>query len=90
MLITLKHKETYFGLYTKKYHVHWFSSFKHLELRISIKIPVTIQIVYINMTAISPNLISWNMLLLSWSLHGSKHTVIMYVKMMDKKFLHTG
>ena len=32
------------------------SSFKHLKLAINIKIPVTIlQIVYINMTAISPN-----------------------------------
>ena len=39
-----------------KYHVHWLSSFKH---PISIKIPVTMwQIVYIYMTAISPNLIS--------------------------------
>ena len=25
-----------------KYHVHWFSSFKHLKLPISIKIPLTI------------------------------------------------
>ena len=25
-----------------KYHVHWLSSFKHLNLPISIKIPVTI------------------------------------------------
>ena len=42
-----------------KYHVHWLSSFKHLNLPISIKIPVTIwQIVYIYMTAVSPNLIS--------------------------------
>ena len=42
-----------------KYHIHWFSSFKHLKLSISIKIPVSIwQIVYIYMTAISPNLIS--------------------------------
>ena len=44
-----------------KYHFHWFSSFKHLKLPISIKIPVTIwQIVNIYMTymaAISPNLI---------------------------------
>ena len=38
-----------------KYHVNWLSSFKHLKLPISIKIPVTIpQIVYIYMTAISP------------------------------------
>ena len=42
-----------------KYQVHWPSSFKHLKLPISIKIPVAIrQIVYINMTAIPPNLIS--------------------------------
>ena len=41
-----------------KYHVHWLSSFKHLKLPVSIKVPVTIwQIVYIYMTAISPNLI---------------------------------
>ena len=41
-----------------KCHVHWLSSFKHLKLSISIKIPVTIwQIVYIFMTAIPPNLI---------------------------------
>ena len=47
-----------------KYHVHWLSSFKHLKLPISIKIPETIwQIVYIYMTAISPNMISWTMLL---------------------------
>ena len=39
-----------------KYPVHWLSSFKHLKLPISIKIPVTIsQIVYIYMTAISMN-----------------------------------
>ena len=38
-----------------KYLVHWLSSFKHLDLPISIKIPVTIwQIVYFYMTAISP------------------------------------
>ena len=42
-----------------KYRVHWLSAFKHLKLPISIKIPVTIwQIIYIYMTAISPNLIS--------------------------------
>ena len=42
-----------------KYHVQWFSSFKHLKLPISFKIPVTVwQIVYIYMTALSPNLIS--------------------------------
>ena len=35
-----------------KYHVYWLSSFKHLKLPISIKIPVTIwQVVYIYMTA---------------------------------------
>ena len=55
-----------------KYHVHWLSSFKHLKLPISIKIPVTIwQILNIYMTAISPNLISSTMLFLSWLLHGS-------------------
>ena len=42
-----------------KYHDHLLSSFKHLKLPIIIKIPVTKwQIVYICMTAISPNLIS--------------------------------
>ena len=56
-----------------KDHVRWLSSFKHLKLPISIKIPVTIwQIVYIYMTAISLNLISWTMLLLTWQLHGCK------------------
>ena len=49
-----------------------FPLLKHLKLPISIKIPVTIwQIVYIYMTAISANLISRTMLLLSWQLHGS-------------------
>ena len=44
-----------------------FAYFKHLKMPISTKIPVTIwQIVYIYMTAISPNLISYTMLLLSW------------------------
>ena len=32
-------KETYFEIYIKKYHVHWLSSYKHLKLPISIKIP---------------------------------------------------
>ena len=42
-----------------KYHVNWLSSFKHLQLPISTKTPVIIwQIVYIYMTAMSPNLIS--------------------------------
>ena len=42
-----------------RYHVHWLSSGKHLKLTISIEIPVTIlQIVYIYMTALSPNLIT--------------------------------
>ena len=51
-------KETFFKIYTK-YHVHWFSSFKHLKLPTGIKIPITIwQIVYFRMTAISPNMIS--------------------------------
>ena len=45
-------KEPYFD----KYHVHWLSSYKHPKLPISIKLPVTLlQIVYICMTAISPN-----------------------------------
>ena len=35
-------KETYFEINTKQEHVHWLSSFKHLKLPISIKIPVTI------------------------------------------------
>ena len=48
-------KETYFEIYTKQV----LSSFKHLKMPISIKIPVTIsQIVSIYITAISPNLIS--------------------------------
>ena len=33
----------------------------------------TSNICYCNMTAISPNLISWTMFLLSWYLHGSKY-----------------
>ena len=40
-----------------KYHVHWLSSFKHLKLAISIKIPVTI--VYVYMTAISPTIVNY-------------------------------
>ena len=49
-------KETYLKYTLNKYHVHWLSSFKHLKLSISIKIPVPLwQIVYIYMTAISPN-----------------------------------
>ena len=53
-------KETYFEIYPKTSIMSiGFASFKHLKLPISIKIPVTIwQIVYIDMTAISPNLIS--------------------------------
>ena len=52
-------KETYFEIYTKQVSCPLASSFKHLKLPISLKIPVTIwQIVYIYMTAISPNLIS--------------------------------
>ena len=48
-------KVTYFEIYTK----HWLSFFRHLNLPISIKIPVTLwKIVYIYMTTISPNLIS--------------------------------
>ena len=57
MLLKLRKPILKFTL--NKYHVHWLSSFKHLNLPISIKILVTIwQIVYIYMTAISPNLIS--------------------------------
>ena len=42
------------------------ASLKHPKLRISIKIPVTLlQIVYICMTAISPNLSSWTTSLLT-------------------------
>ena len=44
-----------------------FASFKHLELTISIKIPVTIlQIVYICVTATSPNLSSLTTYMLTW------------------------
>ena len=52
-------KETYFEIYTKQVSCALsISSFNHLKLPISIKIPVIIwQIVYIYMTAISPNLI---------------------------------
>ena len=35
-------KEAYFEIYTKHVHAHWFSSFKHLKLPVSIKIHVTI------------------------------------------------
>ena len=53
-------KETIFKLIHKHSIMYIaFASFKHLKLPISIIIPVTIpQIVYICMTAISPNLIS--------------------------------
>ena len=52
-------KETYFEIYIKQVSCALTSSFKHLKRPISIKIPVTIwQIVYIYMTALSPNLIS--------------------------------
>ena len=53
-------KETYFETYTKQKSCPLAILFKHLNLPISIKIPVTIwQIVYIYMTAIrSPNSIS--------------------------------
>ena len=51
----LKLRKPFLKYTLNKYHVHWLSSFKHLKLPISIKIPVTIwQIGYINMTAISP------------------------------------
>ena len=46
------------------------TSFKHLKLPVSIKIPFTLlQIVYTCMTAISLNLISWTTSLLTWYLH---------------------
>ena len=49
MLLKLKKPILKYTL--KKYHVHWLSTFKHLKLSISIKIPVTRkytwQIVYI-------------------------------------------
>ena len=65
MLLKLKKPILKYTL--NKYHVHWLSSFKHLKLPIGIKIPVTIlQSVYDYMTAISPNLISRTMLLLTW------------------------
>ena len=45
-------KETFFKIYTKQVSCPLASYFKHLNLPISIKIPVTIwQIVYIYMTA---------------------------------------
>ena len=44
-----------------------FSSIKHLELPVSIKIHVTLpQLVYICMTDIYPNSISWTTFLLTW------------------------
>ena len=63
-----------------KYNVHWLSSFKHLKLPISIKIPVTIwQMVYIYLTAISTNLISLTMFLLAGSLTRLK-IMILYIE----------
>ena len=50
----LKLREPILKYTLNKYHVHLLSSFKHLKLPISIKMPVIIwQIVYINMTAIT-------------------------------------
>ena len=64
-------KETYLELYISRIMFISFAPLKHLNLSIKIKIPVTIwQIVYIYMRAFSPNLISLNMLLLSWYLCG--------------------
>ena len=58
-----------------------FTCFKHPKLPTSIKIPVTLlQIVYICMAAISPNLIAWTMLLLSWKLQFSKQIYLTPVK----------
>ena len=49
-----------------KHHVHWLSSIKYPKLPNSIKIPVTLlQIVYICMTALSPNSSSWTTSLLT-------------------------
>ena len=57
--ILLKLRKPILKYTLNKYYVHWLSSFKHLRLPIRIKIPATVcQIVYIYMTAISPNLIS--------------------------------
>ena len=57
--ILLKLRKPILKYTLKKYHVHLLSSFKHLKLPKCTKIPVTVwQIVYIDMTAISPNLIS--------------------------------
>ena len=53
--ILLKLRKPILKYTLNKYHVHWLTSFKNLNLPISIKIPVTIwQIVYIYMTAIRP------------------------------------
>ena len=35
-------KENFLKYTLNKYHVHWLSSFKHLKLPISIKVPLTI------------------------------------------------
>ena len=57
-----------------------FTAFKHHKLPISIKIPVTLlPIVYMYMTAISPNLISGTMLLLSCYLRGCNMVCILLI-----------
>ena len=38
----LKFRKPFLKYTLNKHHVHWLSSFKHLKLPISIKIPVTI------------------------------------------------
>ena len=42
IIMLLKLRKPILKYTLNKYHIHWFSSFKHLKLPISIKIPVTI------------------------------------------------
>ena len=54
-----QHPETYFEIYTKQVSCPLVFLFKHLKLPTSIRILITIgQIVYIYMTAISPEIVS--------------------------------
>ena len=63
----LKIRKTIWKFTLVKYHAIVFASFKHPKLPISIKIPVALlQIVYVCITAISPNLNSWTTSLLTW------------------------
>ena len=65
MLMQIR-KKTAWKFTFSKHHVHCLNLFKHSELPISIKIPVTLLlIVYICMTAISPNSSSWTTSLLT-------------------------